>query len=162
MAAVFQQRLKKYSEFLSHKKLANIPWELFPRNYNQILFNNMNNNQQAKPNPKGKAIASFVLGVIAVTGPLSSWITIWGPQWARYFFPQWWLYHFKIYNTLSGLVFHSPLSPIIWGLLGLILGIMGLKSSKKIFARIGIGLSIFSILLEIVVFMRVWGEALGY
>jgi len=94
----------------------------------------MNNNQQPKPDPKGKAIASFIFACISVvpqaimvllisrSGPHAGGIIVEGFQ-----------------------VLYSPIG-MMSAILGLILGIMGLKSTKRNFAVISIILCIIGLL----------------
>ena len=88
-----------------------------------IKAEGMENLQQPKPDPKGKAIASFWLGVISV-----------------------------IAGTFMLLMFpfFMVIPPLVVGMItvpaGLILGIMGLKSTKRNFAIAGIVLSIIPLL----------------
>src|SRR3989344_6359359 len=105
----------------------------------------MNNNQQPKPEPKGKAIASFWIGIISVI-PMA-FIKI-------------------LFNLIStpysgspgdspGVTFYTlVMAPffilaVILGPIGLILGIIGLKSTKRNFAIAGIILTSLAIIFVI-------------
>ena len=95
----------------------------------------MNNTQPSKPDPKGKAIASFVLGIISV-GILVL------------------LVRFISLNKASYDIIILGLSLLlaVSGIIGLISGIKGLKSTKGIFAIIGIILCIVGLLVCLWVF----------
>jgi len=84
--------------------------------------------KQTKPDHKVKAIVSFVLGIISVI-PFFIFILYW-------FFPISFIFSFPYMGSTS----------FIAGLVGLILGIIGLKSSKKKIAIAGIILCIIGVL----------------
>lgn len=95
----------------------------------------MNNNQQPKPDPKGKAIASFVLGIVSVL-------------WNHFL---WWIA--LVFLGLSLGVF-GPIVLYLYllitsliSIVGIILGIQGLKSSRKNMAIVGIILCVISFLI---------------
>lgn len=76
-------------------------------------------NSNNQPDPTGKAIASFIIGVISVIALM---------------------FHF-----LFGLGIFLLGGSIIFAIIGLILGIMGLKSPKRALSGIGIILSVLSL-----------------
>jgi len=105
----------------------------------------MNNTQLSKPDPKGKAIASFVLGFISVVLGFFASIPqslnpLIGPEWldGRTAPP--------LLKILILFLFFSPPLIVITGLIGVIFGIIGLKSTKKTFAIIGLLLGAISFL----------------
>jgi hypothetical protein len=108
--------------------------------------------KQTKPDPKGKAIASFALGIISVILSLSLWLTIWLPLIMPGYLALPWLWLGKLLYILAPHpflgIFIGFIPAIILGFVGLILGIKGLKSSKNIFAKVGIILNIIGILLS--------------
>jgi phosphoglycerol transferase MdoB-like AlkP superfamily enzyme len=103
------------------------------------MSNNLSN-QQLKPDPKGKAIASFVLGIVSMIPTVLFLIA---------------LLLATITESLLGLlVLLFPLSMII-GLIGLILGIKGLESSKRNLAKTGIVICLLALLVQPLFFMFV-------
>jgi Ca2+/Na+ antiporter len=95
----------------------------------------MNNTQQPKPDRRGFAIVSFVLGIISLIAPRLISLR---PSGAETSTQMMWGFY---------IAFPLMILSIITGLIGLILGIIGLRSSKKIFAIVGIllcGVVVFS------------------
>jgi len=94
--------------------------------------------EKSKPDPKGKAIASFVLGIISLVIGVFGALTFFQPKllWPI-FFPYGWDTSAAI--ALAFLIGGPSfiLSAIV-GLIGIILGIKGLKSTKKNLAMTGI------------------------
>lgn len=97
----------------------------------------MNNTQQPKPDPKGKAIASFWLGIITVILSLG--------------FSLDFMLDFLSTGYLRASMFYV-LPALIIGITGLILGRRGLKSSKRATARNGIILCIIGLIYVIISF----------
>jgi len=108
----------------------------------------MNNNQTAsKPDPKGKAIASFILGSISILPAIPLLIAILRKSLLTTDFLI-----VLIYAMIGmGSTYRVPLIP----LLGVILGVMGLKSTKKSFAIIGLILSLIGLATSIYVALLV-------
>lgn len=113
----------------------------------------MNNliNQQSKPNSKKKALLSLILGIISILlaslWPISETIIeksfLWQlTDFLRTFLP---LYLSQLLNL--GLFLMIFIVPVILGITGFILGIKGLKSTKKIIAMVGIILCVIGLLL---------------
>lgn len=93
--------------------------------------------QSPKSNSKGKAVASLVLGVISMTLGLM---------------PE--VFLFLGMNPMAP----SPILNIVFllpivALFGVILGILGLKSTKRNFAIVGIVLCIIGLLVPIIFFL---------
>lgn len=88
------------------------------------------NTQQIKPDPKEKAIASFVLGIISVIATVAVWL----------------LGEISTVEFGMLLVFFVTPVIVIAGVVGLVIGISGLRSTKKSFALIGITLCLIMIL----------------
>ena len=82
----------------------------------------MNTNQQPKSDQKGKAIASLILGIISIL-----------PLIEAFLFPT---------EAIRYFLIRTP--PI--AIIGLILGIMGLKSTKRNLAIVGTVLCVISLL----------------
>ena len=111
------------------------------------------NNQQTKYNPRGKAIASLILGIISLILFMAWIIDFWyftSPDGIRYYFNY---VLKKIPLELRALIniFQIPLLPIF----GLILGIFGLKSTRKKFAITGIMLCSISLIGSLLLLL--WG-----
>ena len=109
----------------------------------------MDNTQQLKPDRKGFAIASFVLGIVPIIlafGVVVGWIM--GLGWLKDLF----LFPFKIIGYLFALIY--PTDPYVllillpaFPLAGIFLGILGGRmSSKKTLAFLGIIMNIIIIL----------------
>jgi len=102
-------------------------------------------NQQSNPNPKGKAIASLVMGIISGISVITIIITI------------------ELLTRLGAL----PMTPMPLGefmfywidpliaIIGLILGVLGLKSTKRNFAIAGIILCLIGLLFPLYYFLFV-------
>jgi len=103
----------------------------------------MDNTQQSKPDPKGKAIASLIFGVISIIGLYLMYSIV----------PMRFIVSFR--NPES---FIFPVIAIILPLIGLVLGIRGLKSTKRVFALAGIVLSVISLTIG----SFLWLMALGW
>jgi hypothetical protein len=91
--------------------------------------------EQLKPDRKVKAIASCVLGFISII-PIFNYILMLNE--VKSFFRSGYL----LYPSIPFLNLLGPFLFPILGIIGLILGITGLKSSKRIFAILGISFSI--------------------
>jgi len=104
--------------------------------------------ENLKPDPKGKATASFMLGIVSVT-PLVVYI----PSSLVLFLLG---SHGGGLESASGslafLVMSLCLLTIIAGPIGLILGVMGLRSTKRNFAMAGIILCIVGLVFLLAVF----------
>jgi hypothetical protein len=103
---------------------------------------------EPKPDPKRKAIASFVLGVVSMIPFLELFV---------HFF-------FKISLPFISFLFIPLvmiLAPYTTGIIGFFLGRDGLKSSKKNFAKAGIALSIIGIVSYILFFMMLYFGGIG-
>jgi len=110
-------------------------------------MNNNLNKQEGIPNHKNKAIASLILGVISVL-PLialviSSLLAIIVPGFMYYDATRG--QSILVLCTVLGFIYFSPIA-FLTSISSLILGKMGLKSSKKKFAIIGIIFSIISLI----------------
>ena len=116
-------------------------------NNTQSSFAKASAAQEQKPDPKGKAIASFVLGII---NPIVAILA---------------MRIFSLSVIPKPLAFLKPiLLPIIPAIflffpisfvLGILFGIMGLKSTKRNFAVAGILLSVLSLLVVIFVILTI-------
>ncbi|MFC2050091.1 hypothetical protein ACFLTN_02805 [Chloroflexota bacterium] len=95
-------------------------------------------NQQPKPDPTPEAVTSLVLGIISLVLNLS--IVIYYLQWEVEVLPY-------NYSRITALFFIADLS-FIWGwlipILGLALGIMGLRAMKHKLAKLALAGSILS------------------
>jgi len=102
-------------------------------------MNNNQNIQQPKPDPKGKAVASFVLGIIAATPNLLILTNI----------PM------VLYLDNPPITFAS----LIIGVAAIVFGIMGISSSKRKYSIIGVSLGLipFLSLLRIYVLFYFFG-----
>jgi len=99
-------------------------------------------NQQSKPNPKGKAVISLVLGIISVINGIG---VIYGPIIINGFnqsFPSIIIKYIYAYGNPINFSIATSLISII----GIILGKTGLKSTKKGIAIAGIVLCIVGLL----------------
>jgi hypothetical protein len=111
--------------------------ERFKKLINYLII--MDNTQQPKPDPKGKATVSFMLGIISIIPLAISWVldTLITP-------------FMDNPNTISSLSFSLGISflPIasLLALIGAVLGIIGLKSSKRKYAIVGLILGIYVLL----------------
>lgn len=106
------------------------------------------NNQQPKPDPKGKAIASFVLGIISVILTVLATLFLY----TDITIPL--IENGETDYTSAMIIIFTIILPIgiigaLTGFIGLILGIRGLRSSKRIFAIIGLVLSGMALLIFI-------------
>lgn len=114
-------------------------------------------NQQSKPDLKGKAIASFIIGIIAIITVLLSVDFVWGiiNIWTNFSLIQIWFGAHAFLLRILGIPQNlphcffaiDPLFGFLFPLIGLIVGIKGLKSTKKGLATIGIVLCIISFFL---------------
>lgn len=112
----------------------------------------MNHNQQPKPDPKGKAIASFVLGVAYLVWSVFSCLSIFSDSSSIILiYIVFWPYILTVllFGSSPDWMFLLSLLPI--PLIGVILGTKGLKSSKRNFAIAGIILSVVSLLFALFV-----------
>jgi len=108
-------------------------------NNNQSSSTEASEDKQTKPDPKGKAIASFVLGMVSII-PIVLFLSIYiipfgegeGGHWQR-----------GLFILFIGFV---SIFTMIVGLIGLILGIKDLKSTKRNFAIVGIILCVIGLL----------------
>ena len=110
-----------------------------------IKAEGMENLDQPKPDPKAKAIASFILGIISLVPLLVLLPFILRIIPSYYFQSDEALYpQLRLVLLLAGdgVLTIGPIT----GLIGLILGVMGLKSTKRNFAIAGIALSIIALL----------------
>lgn len=90
-------------------------------------MNNDQNVQQNKSNPKGKAVASLVLGIISIVGS-----AIIFASYASFLFPSFWrniVFQSYIMGWIITIFF---IFGGIFSICGLTFGIIGLKSTKKI------------------------------
>ena len=99
--------------------------------------------QQPKPDPKGKAITSLILGIISMFPLVVGFAGLVLLRWVAEDF------YWKHYNVLPlqvafAIFFMSPIA-FLSGVVGLILGKIGLKSSRKKLAISGIILSILGL-----------------
>ena len=119
----------------------------------------MENIEQPKPEPKGKsiftiifgspeerALVSFALGCISVIVPIIIVLTVGRGQ------------HAGGFLAFSLMVFY-PIG-LLSALLGLILGISGSKSTKKVFATTGVVLSLIYLLLPLLVVIGLYAYGL--
>jgi hypothetical protein len=102
----------------------------------KIIENQME--QSKKEDQKGKAIASLILGIVSIL-PLVGRIFI--------------IYWIKTIPAGELLVYLLTRTPLI-AFLGLILGILGLKSTKKKFAIAGIILCLIGLIVPLYYFLR--------
>ena len=109
----------------------------------------MDNNLPSKPDPKGKAIASIILGIISI-------LILIGSSFYYEMFREG-KYAAAIYDLMLNQLLMLLLASAI-GFIALILGIKGLKSTKRYYAMAGI---IISALFWIMLFLGV-PFALGY
>ncbi len=113
-------KLKNQKFFLFlNEKLKGLFFERSAKKNSKNMANQVH--QQLKFDPKGKAIASLLLGSIGVVLPFLFLIM----SWTTYSYPILWAPIF------------SPVELVII-IIGLILGNMGLKSTKRNFALLGI------------------------
>lgn len=95
-------------------------------------MSNSQSHQQSKPDPKPEAVTSLVLGITSVLAAVSALIR------AFDIFPTWW----EPIESISGFYDY-------WGwlfaIVGIVLGIMGLKSVKNKLAIAGLVLSVTSL-----------------
>jgi hypothetical protein len=100
-------------------------------------------NQQPKPNPKGKAVVSLLLGIISGISVITIIIVI------------------ELLSRFGGLPMVMPLAEFVFyrmapliAIIGLILGILGLKSTKRNFAIAGIILCLIGLLTPLYYFLK--------
>jgi len=121
-------------------------------------MNNQSIAQQPKPDPKGKATASLILGVagvIVIIGHIYNTLEGWTIDSFR--IPEMFKFTKKILEPLGTISYLFLLVPII----SLILGIKGLKSTKKNIAVGGIILSVIGIFGLVIFLLLCWGFATG-
>jgi hypothetical protein len=101
-------------------------------------MNDRVNYQRVKFNPQGEAITSLILGIVS-TLPLIGRI-----------FVIYWIKAIPAGELLAHLLTRTPLIAF----LGLILGILGLKSTKKKFAIAGIVLCLIGLIVPLYYFLK--------
>jgi hypothetical protein len=107
----------------------------------KLIKNTMNDrldHQRVKFNPQGKAITSLILGIISIL-PLIGRI-----------FVIYWIKTIPAGELLTYLLARTPLIAF----LGLILGTLGLKSTKKKFAIAGIILCLIGLIVPLYYFLK--------
>lgn len=103
-------------------------------------------NQLIRSNHKREAFASLIIGIIClIAGSMESW--------GFWFLPRW-LYLLLLGKYEKAKIYFVTF--ILLSLAGIILGIIGLKSSKKIFAVSGIILSVLSLILLLFFLFLEW------
>jgi len=110
------------------------------------------NNQKINPDPKGKATASLILGILSILPPIlflfSLFVTIVAPGLIKGTYgPS----PFVAYTFLL-LLKYSPFSGLI-GIVGIILGEKSIKSTKRKFAITGIVLSLIGVVISSYIFI---------
>jgi len=93
------------------------------------------NIQQSKSDPKGKAIASLILGIISFT-----------PIVTQLMMP----FIYYLISPIRGIIVLFLRGILILSIVGIILGILGLKSSKRNFAITGIVLNTIGFLAPLI------------
>jgi amino acid transporter len=112
--------------------------------------------EKPKHDPRGKATVSLILGFLSLVIPLITAIIL-----------SMTLPHaegvevHRVQGTFFGIFLLAFVPSVILGLVGLILGILGLKSTKKILAIIGIVLSIPVLLLFSWTVIMMWSLLQG-
>jgi len=108
-----------------------------------------------KSDSKGKAITSLILGIISILPVLAFLIALLLAVIApgfMYFGATRGQSIFVLYTGIT-LIYLSPIS-ILTGIVGIILGKLGLKSTKANLAKIGITLSALGLASSIIYFLR--------
>jgi len=94
--------------------------------------------QRVKFNPQGKAIASLILGILSILPLIGRFLVIY------------WIKTIPAGELLAYLLVRAPL----FAFLGLILGILGLKSTKRKFAIAGIILCLIGLIVPLYYFLK--------
>lgn len=113
----------------------------------------MSSTQQSKPDPKGKAITSFVLGIVSII-PVAILLML--TMGILVEFPIVWAIFFAVFMITIVISPFSFLVLLFVALIGLILGREGLNSPKRNLAIIGIVLCIISALASIWALFQDW------
>lgn len=103
----------------------------------------MNNNQikqQIKSDPRGKAIASLILGFVSVISGIGA------------------IYIYGSYDWSDPVLIVYSLFPLV----GILLGKIGIRSTKKGLAITGIILSIISLIGTLLIWLFIWGLSKGF
>lgn len=90
--------------------------------------------QRTGPDLKGKAVASFIIGIIGISPQILTWLF----DGIDFFF--------EIPSIIWYLLFYLGRASFLFGIVAIILGVMGIKSSKRNYSIAGIILGFIALL----------------